>query len=117
MIYIELNTDMEVVHVHYSRQSVLDKYGKPILDRVYGVMKRSKGLGFTVKEHFWAKLPSDTKMEDINRKAKQQVKDLYIRFLMNKYSKMDLSSITYRDKNELLYTMKQVLVNKLEISL
>lgn len=117
MIYVEINTDMEVVQVHYSRQAIIDKYSKPIMDRIYGVMKRKNNLGFTVKGNFWAKLPSSTKPEDVTRYSKRQVKDLYVRFIMNKYSKMDLSSITTRDTNLLLHTLKQVLVNNEKMSL
>lgn len=99
-IYIELDTDGEVVQIFYSATSIADKYSPGTRTRVWKVLNRVKGGGTLVRGHFWAKLPYKDGLTSYHLKfrAWEQVIDLRLRNLFRKISDKDIKKMVTKDR-------------------
>ena len=111
-IYVEISTSGKILQVYWDSYQLKAKYGPGAFSRVCKVVARKDKQGIMARGNLWARLPSKTKTEDINKKAKEQVKDLALRYLFQKYHSMDLSEIPKTKINMLLYDIKDVFGDK-----
>jgi hypothetical protein len=106
-VYVEVDPETDkIVHVHWTRQSVVAKYSSGTYSRIARVMSRAdKNSGCIVKGNMWARMTYREGMSfyEVEKRAIDQTRDLKLRWLFNRLSNRNIQDdVTRAHCNELI---------------